>query len=128
MSVMKLVDTVFNLEWELDTIEFSPLADGGYQAPDEQARMVKKMIDGSIRIIKPYKKHLYSIPLNAVSLADYAIFLDWWQVMQELDFYPDLTNAPATYYAVQIVNTTAPLTMMEGRIDLYEGVLQIREI
>jgi hypothetical protein len=127
-NVMKLVDTVFDLEWELDSIEFSPLVDGGYSAPDEQARMVKKMLDGSIRIIKPYKKHLYSIPLNAVSATDYALFLEWWQLMQELDFYPDLINDGATSYAIKIVNTTAPLSLMEGREDLYEGTLNIREV
>jgi hypothetical protein len=121
-NVMKLVDIA-------DTeVEFSPLIDGRYQAPDEQARMVKKMIDGSIRIIKPYKKHLYSIPLNAISSADNTQLLTWWQDLEALDFYPDLINDGATYYSVKIVNTTAPFTLMEGREDLYEGTLNIREV
>ena len=128
MSVMKLVDTVLGLEeWVYTTIEFSPLI-GGYQVPDEQARLVKKMIDGSIRIIQPYQKHLYSIRLNAVTSANYTQFLDWWEQMQELDFYPDTVNDAATYYSVQIVNTTDPFTLMEGKTDTYEGTLTLREI
>jgi len=127
MATMKLVDTVFDLEWNYATIEFSPLLDG-FQVPDDQARLVKKMIDGSIRIIKPYKKHLYTIRLNAVSSADYTQFLSWWEQMQELNFYPDTVNDAATYYSVQIVNTQDPFTLMEGKLDTYEGTLSLREI
>jgi hypothetical protein len=47
-QVMKLVD-ISDV-----TVEFSPLVDGGYSAPDDQARMVKKMIDGSIRNSRLY--------------------------------------------------------------------------
>ena len=127
MSVMKLVDTVLGLEeWIYTTIEFSPLLDG-FQVPDEQSRLVKKMIDGSIRIIKPYKKHLYTIRLNDVSSADYTQFLDWWEQMQELEFYPDTVNDADTYYNVQIINTTDTFNLMEGKTDTYEGTLTLRE-
>jgi hypothetical protein len=121
-QVMKLVD-ISDV-----TVEFSPLVDGGYSAPDDQARMVKKMIDGSIRIIQPYKKHLYSIPLNAVSIADYTQLLTWWQGLATLDFYHDLINDGATAYSVKIVNTQNPFILMNGLIDKYEGTLNIREV
>lgn len=128
-EVMKIIDTFLGLEgWEMETIEFSPLSDGSYTAPEEQARMVKKMIDGSIRIIKPYKKHLYSIPLNNVSSANYAIFTIWWQNLEYLDFYPDLINTPTTYYEVIITNTRNPFTRMQSGTELYEGTLQLREV
>mgnify|MGYP001202509931 CR=1 FL=1 len=121
-DVMKLKDIA-------DTeVEFSPLIDGGYSAPEERNRLIKRMIDGSVRIIQPYKKHLYSIPLNNISAADYAQFLEWWQDLDSLSFYPDLINDGATVYAVKIVNTASPFNLMNGLGDKYEGVLSLREI
>lgn len=118
MAVMKLVYTP-------TTIEFSPIPE--YTAPDDQKRLLKYAIDGALHIIKPYKKHLYNIPLNNVSSADAAQIITWWESLTVLSFYPDLTNDPTTYYSVNITNTEAPLSLMFPFSDIYEGTLQIRE-
>ena len=116
---MKLLDAIPN------TIEFSPRP--GYQAPEAQRRLVKYALDGAVHIIKPQKKQLYNIPLNAVSAADYAMFLSWWQGIILLVFTPDLVNAPGTTYNVHIVNTDNPFTLMANP-SYYEGTLSLREI
>jgi len=119
MAVMKLLDAIPN------TIEFSPRPD--YVAPEAQRRLVKYAIDGAVHIIKPQKKQLYSIPLNAVSAADYAQYLAWWQGLILLVFTPDLINAPGTTYNVKIINTENPFTLMANP-SYYEGTLHLREV
>jgi len=120
MAFMKLVDTIPT------TIEFSPIPE--YTAPEDQKRLLKYTIDGTLHIIKPYKKHLYNIPLNNISSADASQIVTWWESLTVLSFYPDLTNTPDTYYAVNITNTEAPLSLMFPFPDIYEGALQIREV
>lgn len=120
MPLMRLTDNL------AATIDFSPIPE--YQAPDDQKRLVKYAIDGTVHIIKPYKKHLYSIPLNNVSSADATQIITWWQSLSALLFYPDLTNTPDTYYTVNIINTQSPLNNMYPFETIYEGVLEIREV
>lgn len=119
MSLMQLKDNI------TATVQFSPVPE--YQAPDDQKRLVKYAIDGTVHIIKPYKKHLYFIPLNNVSSADATQIITWWQSLSALLFYPDLTNTPDTYYTANIVNTQAPLNNMFPFETIYEGILEIRE-
>ncbi len=120
MAIMKLVDTIPT------TKEFSPIPE--YTAPDNQKRLLKYAIDGTLHIIKPYKKHLYSIPLNNISSADATQIISWWESLTVLSFYPDLTNTPDTYYSVNITNTEVPLSLMFPFSNIYEGALQIREV
>lgn len=120
MALMKLVSGV------PVTVQFSPIPE--YQAPDDQNRLVKYAIDGTVHIIKPYKKHRYSIPLNNVSSTDATQIITWWQSLTALSFYPDLTNTPDTYYTVNIVNRQAPLNNMFPFETIYEGILELREV
>ena len=117
-EAMQLVDAIPN------TVQFSPRPE--YQAPNAQRRLVKYALDGAVHIIKPQKKQLYNIPLNAVSAADYAMFLSWWQGITLLVFTPDLINASGTTHNVHIVNTENPFTVMTNTL-YYEGTLHLRE-
>jgi len=118
-DVMKLVDGSSN------EVEFSPRPD--YKAP-QALRMLKKVaIDGTVHLIQPQQKKKWTIPLNAVNATDYAQFLSWWQDMEALTFYPDLTNTPTTTYAVKITNNRNPFRLMANP-SYYEGTLILREV
>lgn len=118
--LMKLVDSL-SVE-----VSFSPRPD--YQSPDDQNRMVKYAIDGTPHIIKPYKKKRYSIPLNNVNLTNASQIITWWEDLEQLTFYPDLENTPATTYTVMITQSQSPLSLMFPKTDIYEGTLEVREV
>ena len=120
MAIMKLVDSI------LTEIEFSPLRDG-YESPDESNRMIKVAIDGTVHIIKPYKKGYYRIPLNTVDPSDAAQLITWWEDLEELSFYPDLINDAGTYITALIINTESPLHKQFQNPNYYEGTLEIKE-
>lgn len=117
--VMKLKDS------EDNELEFSPLIE--YKSPEQNQIMEKYAIDGTLYLIKRYKKLLHNIPLKAISVSDYAQFLTWWQDRNVLTFYPDLINNPTNTLQVQIINTENPFNPMFNNA-LYEGVLAIKEI
>lgn len=121
MGVMKLKDAVPN------TLEFDP--DMGYNFPDIDKTKYLRAGDGTLHTHTFYYKRKWSIPVIWFIVSEATQIYDWWKAKTDLEFYPDLVNAPATKYNVKIVNRTRPLDRFIGPNfeSKFQGKIEIEE-
>ncbi len=109
-------------------VDISPLVSAGYEEAEDRVRSSMKALDGTHHVYEWSSKKRYTIPVNAISSADYALVLSWWQNIRSITYYPDYDAAPGTSITARVINETNPLAPMEGKWDTYAGVIVVREV
>jgi len=122
MSVMKLVEVA------VKTLTFDP--DMGYSFPDILEAKHHRTKSGKLFSFKFYHKRKWSVPISWFDSTDATSIYTWWTALTQLEFYPDLVNAPATKYNVRLVNRIRPLNKFIGPNfeTKFQGKLEIEEI
>lgn len=67
--------------------------------------------DGTAYLYQWSEKRRWVVGFYSISKPDYLQIVSWWQSATELDFYPDLENAPTQSHNVTIVNEDRPLSV-----------------
>lgn len=119
---------VMKLKKDSTEITFDPSE--GYKKPNDSEINRYSSINGTEYSYKRYVKKLWEIPLEFIPSADAVQINTWWEDIEQLQFYPDLINAPSTYYNIRIWNNSVPLDSFRRPRweDYFDGDLILRQI